>query len=496
MSKPKTWRCEVCGHIHEGDAPPDHCPVCGVPASMFKEVDEPAEPEEDEAPSATPTKTWRCTVCGYIHQGDAPPDECPVCGAAAKDFEAVETRDAAQAVEPSAPSTQRIVIVGGGIAGLSAAESAREASPEAEIVLLSAEGELPYYRLNLTRYLAGELDDDTLPVHPAKWYEEQRIDVRLGMELATIDTTGKAIELTSGDRVEYDKLVIATGAHPFVPPIPGRELPHVHTLRTANEAKAILTAVKKGMQVVCIGGGILGLETAGALARHGAGVTVLESFDHLMPRQLNSAGSEVLAKHLYTLGIDVMTQVQAERIDAKSVELSGGSILPADLVVIMVGVRANTGPLAAAGLPVRFGVLVDNYMRTSNPDVLAAGDVCEHDGVMYGSWAAAQFQGKIAGMNAAGSPTQFGGIPRSHSLKVLGKNMFSIGEISSTDGSYRMIDEAGDDYRMFMLHDEVLVGALLIGDTGLMQACRKAIEERRPLGTGATAADVAAQLAE
>jgi nitrite reductase (NADH) large subunit len=478
-----TWRCSVCGYIHEGDAPPENCPVCGVPAGEFEEISKQTESVEPKE-SASKGKAWRCQVCGYIHYGDEPPDECPVCGASASDFEAVD-QEAPEAVEVSAAS--RIVIAGAGIAGLSAAKAAREAAPDAVITLLSAEAEAPYYRLNLTRYLAGEIADEDLPIHSLKWYEENRIDLVLGTALEKVHPSERKIELRDGSEIKYDKLIVATGAHPFVPPISGSGQPHVYTLRTAGDAKKILSAVSSETQVVCIGGGILGLETAGALARQGASVTVLEAFDHLMPLQLNTAGSDVMVEHLYTLGIDVMTQAQTEKIEAKTVQLKDGTMLPADVVVITVGVRANDQMLKDAGLPVHRGVLVDNYMRTSNADILAAGDVCEHDGVIYGSWTAAQYQGKIAGMNAAGKPTEFGGIPRSHMLKVLGKNMFSIGEIRSGDGSYTCIDDHPDgNYRMFMLQDGVLIGALLLGDLKLMSACRSAIESKKRIAEAAS----------
>ena len=313
----KTWRCSVCGYIHEGDAPPDTCPVCGVPASEFEEINEPVASAGREN-AATKAKAWRCVVCGYIHNGDEPPVECPVCGASASDFEAVEP-EAPEAVEISAAS--RIVIAGAGIAGLSAAEAARDAAPDAEITLLSAEKEPPYYRLNLTRYLAGEVADGDMSIHSLKWYEEHRIKLVLGTSLAKVHSPEKKIELLDGSQIEFDKLIVATGAHPFVPPIPGSEQPHVYTVRTADDAKTLLGAVSSETQVVCIGGGILGLETAGALARQGASVTVLEAFDHLMPLQLNAAGSDVMARHLYTLG-DRCHHGSADREDRDQ----GGSI--------------------------------------------------------------------------------------------------------------------------------------------------------------------------
>ncbi len=426
-------------------------------------------------------KAWRCQVCGYIHDGDEPPAACPDCGASASDFETIDQAAPAD-VEVSAAS--RIVIAGAGIAGLSAAKAVRDTAPDAEITLLSAETEPPYYRLNLTRYLAGEVAEGDLPIHSLKWYEEHRIHLVLGTSLAKVHSPEKKIELLDGSPLAYDKLIVATGARPFVPPIPGSEQPHVHTLHTSGDAKTILSAVSPATQVVCIGGGILGLETAGALARQGASVTVLEAFDHLMPLQLNAAGSDVMVQYLSTLGIDVITQAQTAKIEAKTIQLNDGTLLPADVVVITVGVRANDQMLKNAGLPVHKGVLVDNFMRTSNPDILAAGDVCEHDGVLYGSWIVAKKQGKIAGMNAAGTPTEFGGIPRSHLLKVLDKDMFSIGQILAYDGSDRIIEDHPDEnYRMFMVHDGVLVGALLVGDLKLMSACRKAIEGGTRIGS-------------
>ncbi|MCF7848550.1 MAG: FAD-dependent oxidoreductase [Kiritimatiellales bacterium] len=445
-------------------------------------------------------KAWRCTVCGYIHYGDEPPDECPVCNAPASEFEPVE---AEAKVEAQRSDVGKIVIAGAGIAGLSAAGAAREAAPDAEIVLISTDTEFPYYRLNLTRYLAGEISDNELPIHPPEWYADNRIELLTGNSLHKINAADKTVLLQDGTTVGFDRLVVTTGAYPFIPPIGGTELTGVFSLRTADNARAILDAVQPDKQVVVIGGGILGLETAGALALRGAKVTVLEAYDHLMPRQLNAKGGAVLLAHLGTLGIDVIKNARAKQIEGEGivsgVRLKDDTLVPAEMAVITVGVRSNAWMLQEAGLIVNRGVLVDNFMRTSNPDILAAGDVCEHDGVCYGSWAAAQYQGKIAGMNAAGIPTEFGGIPRSHMLKILGKDMVSIGLIKPEDGSCCVIeDEPDGGYRMFMFRDDLLVGTLLIGDIAVNMPARSAIESRTSfveLLTGSPSAqDVAAAL--
>ncbi len=445
--------------------------------------------------------TWRCSICGYLHYGDSPPDACPICDAKAEDFKVVETTFRPERHDVG---KEMVVIVGAGIAGVSAAEAVREHAPDAKIVLVSKEQELPYHRLNLTRLLAGEITESTLPLHKEEWYAERQIDFRRGVAATDIVLAEKTVRLDDGTSLPFDKLIVTTGAHPYMPPIPGSGLENVFTLRTAVDARNVLAAIQPESDVVCIGGGLLGLETAGALAKRGAHVTALEAFGHLMPRQLNPEGSRVLERHLATLGIQVVTGAIADCIvgdgSASGVHLKRGQLVPAEVVVVAAGDRPNTELFERAGLTVKNGVLVDNFLRTSNPDIFAAGDVCEHDGVLYGAWSPAMYQGKIAGMNAAGVPTEFGGIPRSHLLKVLGKPMFSIGTVVATDGSYQAIEDHADEgYRLFMLRDGRFVGCLLIGKIKLMKAVRKAIQARIDvrglLGPNPSAQEIAAHLA-
>ena len=443
-------------------------------------------------------KSWRCEVCGYIHYGETAPEKCPICNAKQSDFKEIEG-----AVRPTVRDAgrDRIVIVGAGIAGVSAAASAREHAPNAEIVLISKETELPYYRLNLTRLLAGEISDADLPLHPQHWFEDNRIDLMPGTAVEEIILAKKAVRLPDGSLLSFDKLIVATGSHPFIPPIPGMNLGNVYSIREAGDVRKILKAIHPASKVVCLGGGILGLETAGALARHKLDVTVLEAFDYLMPRQLNEQGSNVLRRHLDSLGIKAVVSASADCIVGDGVvtgvHLKRGQLIPADILVVVAGDRANASLLQAAGLTVKKGVLVDNFLRTTNPDIFAVGDVCEHDGILYGAWAAAMYQGKIAGMNAAGVPTEFGGIPRSHLLKVLGKPMLSIGTIIPTDGSYQSIEDSPDNgYRMFMFRDGCLVGALLIGKLTLAKTVRKAIQAQVCMGELLSGKPTAEQVAE
>ena len=373
------------------------------------------------------------------------------------------------------------MIVGAGIAGIAAVESLRAASPAVEITLISKEPELPYYRLNLTRYLAGEIGDRDLPIHPASWYEEQKVRLLLGTEASAINLNDRVVELHGGEKLPFDKLLLAAGAHPFVPPFPGTDRKGVTSLRTVEDARGILAACRAGAKCVCIGGGLLGLETAGGLARQGAEVTLLESHGWLLPRQLNRRAGEILNEYVVGTGIKLRTKALTREIvgngRVQGVLLEDGETISADLVVLATGIRSNSQLARRAGLEVNQGVVVDNRLVTSHPDVLAAGDVAEHQGQVYGIWEPSQYQGSIAGRNMAGASIEFGGIPRSNTLKVLGLDLFSIGQIDPEDASFRTFDrEADGRYFRFVCRENRLVGAVLLGDTKLAAAVKKAAE--------------------
>lgn len=474
MASPTAWRCGVCGYIHRGDEPPEWCPVCGAYRDDFEPYEEPAP-----APASVPT-AWRCLNCGHVHGGGEPPEVCPVCAAGRDRFDA---QSAPGAAADRASDLGRAIVVGGGIAGLSAAEAIRAAAPEAEVLLVCREPGLPYYRLNLTRYLAGEVPAEALPIHPGAWYETQAIDLVAGAEAAEIDPGTHSVRLSDGTWEAYDRLVITAGAHPFVPPIPGSRREGVTALRTIQDADRILGAVGDGVRCVCLGGGILGLETAGALARRGAQVTILEGYAWLLARQLCEGAGRLLARLVGALGIDVRLGVRVQEIlgdeRVRSVLLEGGDEVRADLVVITTGVRPNSHLARSAGLGVNQGIIVDDHMKTSAPDILAAGDVAEHRGTVYGLWAPAQFQGSIAGMNAAGLSVEFGGIPRSNTLKVLGIDLFSVGLVEPQDASFRVVHHASEStYFQFLFRDAHLVGAILLGDTSFAAQAKRAVEER------------------
>jgi nitrite reductase (NADH) large subunit len=258
---------------------------------------------------------------------------------------------------------------------------------------------------------------------------------------------------------------------------------NVTTLRSIQDADFILKACRTGANVVCIGGGILGLENAGGLARRGVHVTVVEDQPWLLSRQLNQKAAMIFEGYLRALGIIARTSVKTQELvggdTVNGVLLNTGEKLPADVVVISTGVRSNVAIARAAGLNVNQGILVDDSMRTSHPDIFAAGDAAERMGSVYGTWNPALAEGMTAGSNAGGGKVTFTGLPRSNVLKVLGISLYSIGPTAPGDPSDILVEEQSDGYyTSFIFRGNLLIGSILLGDASLSGKVKKAIEDK------------------
>ena len=472
MSPTTRFRCQVCGYLHTGAQPPATCPVCGVGPDLFDPAEEPSPP----APSS-PATAYRCMVCGYVHEGDAPPEACPVCNVDSSLFEPLGE---AGAGAPTSDATGHLVVLGGGIAGVTAVDHARRTSPGMRITLVDREPGFPYYRLNLTRYLAGEVDAAALNMVTPSWLTERQIEIVRG-EVTAIDRDARVVTLRDGTKIAYDRLVLAMGSHPFVPPIPGADLDGVFSIRTRADVDAIVARRTVGGRCLVIGGGLLGLEAAGAIQRRAMHITLLESYGFLLPRQLTREAGDMLRAVVEDRGIEIRSEVRVEAIvgdgEVTGVRLSSGEELEADLVVLATGVRPNSHLARLCGLEVRTGVVVDDRLATSDPAIFAAGDVAEHAGRVHGIWPVSFAQGTVAGVNAAGGDSTFEPLPPSNQLKVLDVDLFSIGVVHPDDGSYlEFVDRSGGAYRRLLGRDERLVGAVLFGDTTLANDVRDAIE--------------------
>ncbi len=457
----KTWKCEVCGYIHNGDEAPFSCPICGAEKDCFSIL-------EISADRKVPvhSRAWQCGVCTYLHRAAEPPVLCPVCSATGTLFSPLHD---AEAPVPADNDIRRIIVLGGGIAGLTAVSEARRQSLRAEITLVSREQVLPYYRLNLTRLLAGDIAEEELQIQSQQWFEEQCIEF-ISADATNIDRERRLVCLRDGRTLAYDRLILANGAHPFIPPFPGATRDGVCVLRTIVDARTIMLRLNPGIRVVCIGGGLLGLETAGALVRQGASVSVIEGFSSLLPRQLPPRAGNMLQNRLEAQGMTVQCGETVKELvgdeSVRGVLLESGRLLPADLVVVTAGVRPNSYLARQAGLTVHRGIVVDDRMISSDPAILAAGDVSEHRGTLYGIWPAGYAQGVVAGCIAAGGKAAFTGLAPSTRIKVLDVDLFSCGQIHPEDASTSVHQHEGDGiFQSIFCRDGQLVGAVLYGNT-------------------------------
>lgn len=279
---------------------------------------------------------------------------------------------------------KKIFIIGGGIAALEAAKSARSTQRDALIVLISAENFLPYSRPMLTKQLMGKVTAQDLAVESAAWYDEKDIVVLTGRTVTAIDPVGKTL-VAGGTPFHWDSLILATGASCFVPPIPGADGANVVAVRTFEDVARVREIAKTAKNAAVIGGGVLGLEAASSLAEAGLSVTVLEHGDQLMKRQIDVQAAQHLESAMASKGVKLLKNADSARIDASGVTLVDGTRIPAELVIVSAGVRANIRLAKDAGIAAERHITVDDHMRTNLPDVYAAGD-CASMGVSYALW--------------------------------------------------------------------------------------------------------------
>jgi len=381
----------------------------------------------------------------------------------------------------------RYVIVGNGVTGITAA--AELAGRRAGTIEVYAGEPYPYYfRPQLPSFVAKEIPEERLYARPPSWYAERGIKVHLASPVRQLLPDRKHILLADGTEIPYDRLLLATGSRPFIPPVDGVDKVGVFALRTLDDALAIREYAARCKEAVVVGGGLLGLEAARALNGLGLSVTVLEFAPRLLPRQLDEEGAAVFRRLVENLGIQVVLSAETTTIlgdeAVRGVALRDGRELPAQMVLFATGVRANTDLATGAGLEVDRGIVVDERMRTSAPDVYAAGDVASFNGRSWAIIPQARAQAQVAAANMAGEEAAYEEIVPSTTLKVVGTDLTSCGTVVPEGEGFveiRYADPEAGLYRKVVLKDGVAVGAAVLGDRPPARKLEQLVTQRAAL---------------
>ncbi|WP_458243629.1 NAD(P)/FAD-dependent oxidoreductase [Streptomyces sp. MAI_2237] len=385
-------------------------------------------------------------------------------------------------------SNTRVVVIGAGLAGVRLARRLGELGTP--VTLIGEEEHRPYNRVLLAEVLAGRYSPDVIALPAPAELIRGRV--------TGIDREVRAVHLADGSEIAYDTLVLATGSNPVLPPLrglftPDHVLPEgVHAFRTMDDCLGLSKAVRPGVRAVVIGGGLLGVSAARALALRGAQVVLAQQSERLMERQLDPAASKLVRRHLTDLGVEVHTECRVRDVRCvggavRSVEMHDGYALDADLVVLACGVHPRVGLAQTAGLEVRKGVLVDDELRTSDQSVRAIGDCAQHDGTVYGLATPALEQAEVLAELLAGrADARYTGTRSLTRLTLAGEGFFDLAAFGETeprpgDDVVQLTDATRGTYRKVVVRDDRLVGGVLVGELGTVGALARAWEGAEPL---------------
>lgn len=422
-------------------------------------------------------KMFKCLVCGAVFEEGA--QVCPVCGVGPENFVPYEEEEKAFHKD----TKELYLILGNGAAGVSAAEAVRNRNSTCSIVMVTKEQTLPYSRPMLTKAIMGKDERDGLLLHDPGWYEKMNILNLTGRQAEKIDTQERTVVFDDGIRLQYDKCIYALGSECFIPPIEGCRKDQVVAIRRLSDTEKLNTLLPKSRHAVVIGGGVLGLESAWELKKSGLSVTVLEHGNYLMKRQLNEEAGEFLRRLILEKGIDVILNADTVEIEGDGkvtgVRLESGREIPADLVIISAGVRANASLAEEAGARTGRAVMVNACMETTIPGVYACGDCAEYDGINYAIWPQAVEMGKVAGANAAGDSLAYKTVTAALNFYGMDTCLFAVGDVGKDEKKdykvKREIDAGRKVYKARYYADGKLTGAILIGDTSDMEEILKEI---------------------
>jgi NAD(P)H-nitrite reductase large subunit len=375
------------------------------------------------------------------------------------------------------------LIIGNGVAGTTAAENIRKLDKAGKITVVTEESTPFYYRMRLPEFLSGDLTEEKLSAKKDQWYKDQGIDLKLNTRIQGANPEKRVVMTQSNQEIPYDRLLVATGSRSFIPPIKGADRKGVFALRTIQDARDIVAWAKKIQRVVLIGGGLLGLEAGNALRKAGKNLGVVEFFPRLLPRQLDVAGGGRLQTIMEGMGFYFRLGAKTQEIKGEDrvngVLLEGGEVLPAEMVIISAGVRPALELAKALNLDHDKGVKVNEEMKTNQPGIYAAGDVAEFKGIPYGIWTAATEQGQIAGINMAGGDALYKGTVMANTLKVVGIDLASAGNIDVENKLESRVVTDQKVYKKIVLDNDQIAGCIMLGDTKGFTKITKMMSEKQ-----------------
>ncbi len=405
----------------------------------------------------------KCIVCGAVFEDDI--KICPVCGVGPENFVKAEEKK----VDFSSNTSEIFMILGGGIAAVSAAEAIRMRNSECGICILTDEEYLPYNRPMLTKGMGGKIPENIL-IHEQKWYDDNNICVLTNKKVEKILPDKHEI-IVNGDEVYYyDKCIYALGAKCFIPPIEGNDLYGVFAIRTLQDINRLAQFPNADItDAAVIGGGVLGLEAAWTLKQSGIdNVTVLEAAHKLMPRNLDDESSKKLEDICTQNGVKIIKNAKIKFIDGQQavdgIVLDDGTKINARIVIISCGIKPNTEIAADCGIETARAVKVDSHCHTSIPNIFACGDCAQYRGINYALWAQAIDMGEVAGANAAGDSMDFEFKPYPLTFNGMNTSLFAVGDCITSSNTSCISEKKGDYDKRFYFFGK-LCGAVLIGDT-------------------------------
>ncbi|WP_051953045.1 NAD(P)/FAD-dependent oxidoreductase [Methylocapsa aurea] len=368
--------------------------------------------------------------------------------------------------------SETLIVVGNGMAATRFVDELTQRAPSRySVVVIGDEPRLSYNRVLLSSLLADEIDESAIELKGQDWWSARGATTLTGQAVTSIDREGGRLTLANGARLSYSKLVLATGSAPIRLPKPGMNLPGVLTFRDLADVEAMRAMMAPGARAAVIGGGLLGIEAAYGLAKAGVKVTLIHLMDQLMERQLDARAGALLKRAIEAKGVDVVLGADAAAVvgeeRARAVALSDGRLIDADFVVCAVGIRPRAQLAKDAGLAVNRGIVVDDGLASSDPDIFALGECAEHRGNVYGLVEPAYEQAKILAHRLAGDlAASYLGSTLATNLKVSGVNVFSAGQFIENESNDCLMleDEGAGIYKKLVLREGRLAGAVLFGD--------------------------------